>query len=177
LADRPSRPRRSRTRLALPSGPGEGEPDGVPLQARDDGWRAGRAADADYQTLPIVDPAFWNDLERWILDSEAQPNDYLHCKHKVRPNRYRNGEQFVQEFRDQPMGVNGLHLSWYGCLQRAGVTAKGQTSDERIHKARHTAGPRVPDATHGIVKAVQKLSATRASRRPVTSTRSGTSTN
>jgi hypothetical protein len=25
------------------------------------------------QTIPIVDPAFWNDLERWILDWEAQP--------------------------------------------------------------------------------------------------------
>lgn len=75
----------------------------------------------------------------------------------MRPNRYRKGEQFVQEFRDQPMGVNGLHLWWYACLNRAGVAAKGQTSGERMHKARHTAGQRVLDKTHGNLKAVQKL--------------------
>ena len=42
-------------------------------------------------------------------------------------------------------------------LERAGVVAKGTTSGERMHKARHTAGQRVLDAT-GNLKAVQKLS-------------------
>jgi site-specific recombinase XerC len=37
------------------------------------------------------------------------------------------------------------------------VVAEGQTSGERMHKARHTAGQRVLDATHGNLKAVQKL--------------------
>ena len=54
------------------------------------------------------------------------------------------------------MGVHGPHNWWYGCLERAGVVAKGQTSGERMHKARH-AGQRVLDATQGNLKAVQKL--------------------
>jgi integrase len=29
------------------------------------------------QKVPIVDPAFWNELERYILDWGAQPNEYL----------------------------------------------------------------------------------------------------
>ena len=53
-------------------------------------------------------------------------------------------------------GAHGLHNWWYGCLQRAGVVAEGVTSGERMHKARHTAGQRVLDAT-GNLKAVQKL--------------------
>jgi integrase len=55
------------------------------------------------------------------------------------------------------MGVHGLHNWWYRCLERAGVVAEGQTRGERMHKARHTAGQRVLDATHGNLKAVQKL--------------------
>lgn len=48
---------------------------------------------------------------------------------------------------DEPMGDHGLHDWWYGCLERAGVVAHGTTSGERMHKARHTAGQRVLDAT------------------------------
>jgi integrase len=55
------------------------------------------------------------------------------------------------------MGVHGLHKWWYRCLERAGVVVKGQTSGERMHKARHTAGQRVLDHTRGNLKAVQKL--------------------
>jgi site-specific recombinase XerC len=39
---------------------------------------------------------------------------------------------------------------------KAGVVPEGTTSGERMHKARHTAGQRVLDAT-GNLKAVQKL--------------------
>jgi integrase len=52
---------------------------------------------------------------------------------------------------------HGLHDWWYGCLERAGVVAKGQTRGERMHKARHTAGQRVLDHTRGNLKATQKL--------------------
>jgi integrase len=45
---------------------------------------------------------------------------------------------------------------WYRCLQRAGIVAEGATSGERVHKARHTVGQRLLDAT-GNLKAVQKL--------------------
>ena len=86
------------------------------------------------QTVPIVDPAFWNDLERHILDSGAQSNDYLLCRRSVRPNRHKPGERFIREYRDEPMGVHGLHKWWYACLERAGVVASGQTSGERMHK-------------------------------------------
>jgi integrase len=55
-----------------------------------------------------------------------------------------------------PMGIHGAHDWWYRCLQRAGVVAEGVTSGERMHKARHTAGQVVLDAT-GNLKAVQKL--------------------
>ena len=61
------------------------------------------------------------------------------------------------EHRDEPMGGHGLHDWWYGCLERAGVVAKGQTRGERMHKARHTAGQRVLDHTRGNLKATQKL--------------------
>jgi integrase len=54
-------------------------------------------------------------------------------------------------------GVHGLHKWWYRCVERAGVVAEGQTSGERMHKARHTAGQRVLDHTRGNLKAVQKL--------------------
>lgn len=49
-----------------------------------------------------------------------------------------------------------MHRWWYGCLQRAGVVPEGVTAGERMHKARHTAGQRVLDAT-GDLKLVQKL--------------------
>ncbi len=105
------------------------------------------------QTVPVVDPAFWNELERHILDWQAQPNEYLLCRRHTIP-RWDSQERKNQklppdridriEYRDQPMGVHGLHKWWYACLARAGVTAKGQTSGERMHKARHTARPARP---------------------------------
>jgi integrase len=121
---------------------------------------------AKLQTLPIVDPAFWNELERHILDWGAQPNEYLLCRRHTIP-RWDSQQRKKQkrppdridriEYRDQPMGVHGLHRWWYGCLERAGVVPQGQTSGERMHKARRTAGQRVLDHTRGNLKAVQKL--------------------
>lgn len=105
---------------------------------------------AKVRDLPIPHVAFWHDLERHILDCEAKPNHYLMCRQKTVP---RAG---VVRFPEKPMGVHGMHLWWYGCLERAGVVAEGTTSGERMHKARHTAGQRVLDAT-GNLKAVQKL--------------------
>jgi len=58
-------------------------------------------------------------------------------------------------FRDQPMGVHGLLNWWYRCLGNAGIVPTGVTSGERMHKARHTAGQWLLDAT-GNLKAVQK---------------------
>ena len=63
----------------------------------------------------------------------------------------------MRRFPDKPMSDHGMHSWWYRCLERAGVVAQGTSSGERMHKARHTAGQRVLDATQGNLKAVQKL--------------------
>jgi integrase/recombinase XerC len=100
--------------------------------------------------VPIPSKPFWNDLERLILDVEAKPNDFLMWRSKTIP---RAG---VRRFPDKPMSDHGMHSWWYRCLAKAGVVAEGTSSGERMHKARHTAGQRVLDAT-GNLKAVQKL--------------------
>jgi integrase/recombinase XerC len=101
------------------------------------------------RTLPIPDPAFWHDLERLILDTEAQPHHYL------MPGRRgnRHGSKLLPETQ---ISNHALHDWWYARLTQAGLVAEGTTSGERMHKARHTAGQRVLDAT-GNLKAVQKL--------------------
>jgi len=106
--------------------------------------------------LPIPDPHFWMDLERHILDIEAQPGWYLVNRISSRPNRRPGADPFVIRYHDKPMGDHGLHAWWYQCLHRAGIVPEGITSGERMHKARHTAGQRVLDHT-GNLKAVQKL--------------------
>jgi integrase len=76
--------------------------------------------------------------------------------HPVRFEEGKAVEYRVRRWPDQPMGDHGLHSWWYACLERAGLVAPGTTSGERMHKARHTAGQRVLDAT-GNLKATQKL--------------------
>jgi site-specific recombinase XerC len=100
--------------------------------------------------LPIPDPGFWFDLERHIQDIGARPHHYLMPRQKRIP---RAG---LRRFPDEPMGVHGLHSWWYRCLENAGIVPSGTTRGEHMHKARHTAGQRVLDAT-GNLKAVQKL--------------------
>jgi integrase/recombinase XerC len=101
------------------------------------------------RTLPVPDPAFWHDLERLILDTGAEPGHYLI------PGRRgnRHGSKLLPDTR---ISNHALHNWWYGCFARAGIVPHGTTSGERMHKARHTAGQRVLDAT-GNLKAVQKL--------------------
>ena len=109
--------------------------------------------------LPIPHPEFWFDLERLILESEAQPSHYLMQRQMTPPRslRERQGVEYrIHRWPDQPMGDHGLHNWWYACLERAGIVAVGTTSGERMHKARHTAGQRVLEAT-GNLKATQKL--------------------
>jgi site-specific recombinase XerC len=113
------------------------------------------------QRVPIPQASFWLDLERLILDVEAAPFHYLLPRQKTHPVRFEPGtrkplEYAVHRFPDEPMGEHGAHLWWYRCLGRAGVVATGVTRGERMHKARHTAGQRVLDAT-GNLKATQKL--------------------
>lgn len=101
------------------------------------------------RALPLPEPALWHDLERLILDTEAQPDHYLMQRRKG------NGAK-VTLIPDQPMGVHGMHDWWYRCLHDAGIVPEGTTRGEHMHKARHSAGQQLLDAT-GNLKAVQQL--------------------
>lgn len=114
--------------------------------------------------LPIVDKALWDNLSIHQLQHDYQGAHYLMCRQRVQMS-FRGYdpvtgkakvERIQHEYPDKPMGAHGLHDWWYGCLERAGVTDKGQTSGAKMHMARHTAGQRVLDKT-GNLKAVQKL--------------------
>jgi len=102
------------------------------------------------QEMPLPEAAFWHDLERHIIDSEAQPNHFL------MQARWSNRRS---EKRDpcKAMSPHGLHKWWYRCLNKAGVVDLGVSSGERPHKARHTAGQRILDKTRGNLKATQKF--------------------
>lgn len=107
--------------------------------------------------LPLPDPAFWHDLERHILDISAEPHHFLMASFKVIPRGNTGLAPIVKTYPEKAMSESaGMHRWWYGCLGRAGVVPQGTTSGERMHKARHTAGQRVLDAT-GDLKLVQKL--------------------
>jgi site-specific recombinase XerD len=107
--------------------------------------------------LPIPDRAFWDDLGRYLIENECQPHHYLMASFKVIPRGNSGQPPIVKTYPEKPMSSSaGMHRWWYGCLQRAGIVPTGTTSGERMHKARHTAGQRVLDAT-GDLKLVQKL--------------------
>ena len=119
-----------------------------------------RAKGGKVQTLPLPSRPFWNDLERLIVESGAEPHHYLMARHQRVPcGPYKRGEGRATRtiwFPEKPVSPHGMHRWWYGCLARAGVVPEGTSSGERMHKARHTAGQRLLDAT-GNVKAVQRL--------------------
>jgi site-specific recombinase XerC len=99
--------------------------------------------------LPIPDPMFCRDLERIILEHEAEPGHYL------MRGRHANQHGTVSS-PPGPSQATGCTDWWYRCLQNAGIVPTGITAGERMHKARYTAGQRVLDHT-GNLKAVQKL--------------------
>lgn len=101
------------------------------------------------RNVPIPDPAFWHDLERLILDTQAEPHWYL------LPTSVGN-RSTRRLVHDKPRGNHGMHKWWYRCLTNAGIVPEGVESGERMHKARHSAGQRLLDHT-GNLKAVQQL--------------------
>jgi site-specific recombinase XerD len=111
-------------------------------------------------TVPLNHGGFWQELNQ--LARTAKPHHFLLCKRKTYPVEFepvtRKALRFkVAEFPDLPLGYHAIHNWWYRCLERAGIVAKGVTSGERLHKARHTAGQMVVDITGGNLKAAQKL--------------------
>jgi len=113
------------------------------------------------RSLPLPQPKFWLELERLILDTEAQPAHYLMQRRKTIPRTFDPVTHKTLTFGlrvwpDKPMGDHGLHDWWYARLAAAGVVEPGVTSGERMHKARHTAGQHLLDET-GNLKAVQRF--------------------
>jgi integrase len=110
--------------------------------------------------LPIPDVAFWKDLEGHILEAEVKPDHFLLCPHKRIPigvpDETGRRQTELRQFPEKAMGEATAHRWWYRCLAKAGVVDRGVTRGEKMHKARHTAGQRVLDAT-GNLKAAQKL--------------------
>ena len=110
--------------------------------------------------LPIPHRDFWLDLERLILDVQAEPHHYLLCGQRTIPYGPpgAHGKRHVKlnRFPDKPMSAHGAHDWWYRCQERAGLVATGQTFGAKMHRTRYTAGQRVLDAT-GNLKAVQAL--------------------
>ena len=96
--------------------------------------------------LPIPDPAFWFDLERLIIDIEAQPHalpDAAADDARLAVRAGKAVESGVRQVaRDQPMGDHGLHDWWYA-LPRAG-------RDRRAGRRRAASGctrPATPPAS------------------------------
>lgn len=105
------------------------------------------------RSVPLPEPALWMDLERLILDWEAEPEHYLMCLVKPIP------KAGVRRFPQRPLSSTALHRWWYARLNDAGLVAKNTTGTQRtmnMHTARHTAGQRVLDAT-GDLKLTQKF--------------------
>lgn len=115
---------------------------------------------AKVRDLPIPDPALWDDLEKLKFEIQAEESHFLLCRQKAIFRGYDRDtgdpKMELYQFPAQGMGEHGTHDWWYGCLQRAGLVPQGVTRGEKMHKARHTAGQRVLDAT-GNLKAAQRL--------------------
>jgi integrase len=105
-------------------------------------WQKG----GTYRELPIVEEEFWTEL----TSLRSEPQHYLLPRRK---SVFGTSRTYLTE----PMGHNGIHRWWYGCLTRAGLVAPGVTSGERMHNARHTSGQRVLNRTKGNLKAAQML--------------------
>lgn len=114
--------------------------------------------------LRIGDDAFWSDLDLAQMALGAQPEHYLLASRHTF-NRFAGydpvtgkakTERIEEDRLDKPLSSTATHHWWYGCLERAGVAAKGQRAGEKMHKARHSAGQALLEETHDIVL-VQKL--------------------
>jgi len=102
----------------------------------------------------------WQDLERYILEIEAQPEFFLmHSERTVWRGYDDKGDSKHDRlhFHDRQMSDGGMHKWWYACLERAGLVEKGQQRGKKMHNARHTTAQRVLEGTGGNYKAAQVL--------------------
>ena len=111
----------------------------------------------------ISDDAFWHELDLAMMALGAQPEHYLMGSRQTF-NRFggydeKTGDKIVYRIEmDRPekaLGGTAMHRWWYGCLGRAGIAQPGQTSGQKMHKARHSSGQALLEEFHDI-KLVQK---------------------
>jgi integrase len=111
----------------------------------------------------IPDEDFWRDLDLAQMALGAEPEHFLMGSRQTF-NRFAGydpvtGEKKVQRIEmDRPekaLGGTAMHRWWYGCLERAGIAQPGQTSGQKMHKARHSSGQALLEEFHDI-KLVQK---------------------
>jgi hypothetical protein len=96
-------------------------------------------------------------------------DDFLKCTAaRVHLSRGRR-RMAVRRFADPRISSTATHRWWHRQLEKVGIVATGETSGERMHKARHTAGQRVLDAT-GDLKLAQRLLGHARSRQRAMST-------
>lgn len=69
------------------------------------------------------------DIEREILNRQAEPSEYL-----LYPVKMRNRSVVIAEFRHRPLSHTAIHEWWKGCLERAGLP-----STWKMHEMRHMA--------------------------------------
>jgi hypothetical protein len=63
--------------------------------------------------VQIPEPGFWLELERLILETEAQSGHYLLCRTRKIPH---GGRLDVTRYPEQGRGAHGMHDWWYACL-------------------------------------------------------------
>jgi integrase len=97
------------------------------------------------QYLPLPTEELRQELQQLI--GGRNPNEYLLFP-EVKAPRWQKRQvsaqdkaeiAIVRENRRKPLSPTALHRWWYRCLERAGVTAAGQTSGISMHTARYAA--------------------------------------
>jgi len=83
--------------------------------------------------IPVADAALRLDLERHILDRQADGEEFLLYPERLGPKTFGGPLELLWEDRRKPMSPTTAHRWWVGCLERAGV------AHQRMHAARHTA--------------------------------------
>lgn len=114
--------------------------------------------------LMIPDDGLWAEVDLAMMALGAQPEHYLMGSRQTF-NRFAGYDRetgkpitnrVVIDRLEKPLVGRALHTWWYKCLERAGIAEPGQTSGQKMHKARHSAGQALLEKTHDI-KLVQKL--------------------
>jgi integrase len=83
--------------------------------------------------LPVVDRELRLELERYILDRQPSPDEFLLYPEKLGPEFYGGPVGVIWRDRSKRLSPTAMHRWWLKCEQRAGITHRP------MHEARHTA--------------------------------------